>query len=114
MRAAVLAWTFSCAAAGFFLGLACNTERPNGEPCLKNRDCESGFCRSDVCVPEPINNVVTSSGTTGGEPGGGGGGGAGGGGAGGGGMGGGGMGGGTSGGGTGGSGGSGGAAGQGG
>jgi hypothetical protein len=42
----------------------CAEERPNGAACLKSRDCESEFCRSGTCVPEPVTGFTTSGPTT--------------------------------------------------
>lgn len=39
----------------------CAETRANGETCLKASDCESGFCRGYLCVPEPKNTLATSA-----------------------------------------------------
>ena len=31
-------------------GVACSTQRQNGQDCLKDDDCESDFCVAHVCV----------------------------------------------------------------
>ena len=53
---------FATGTACLLMGLAgCETTRANGEACLKARDCESGFCRGYVCVPEAKNTPATSA-----------------------------------------------------
>jgi len=44
---------------------ACDTTRANGAPCLKNRDCDSGLCRSGVCVGQPGDSPPPATGGTG-------------------------------------------------
>jgi hypothetical protein len=45
--------------------VGCHELRPNGEACLKDRDCESGRCRSSVCAPETVVEPSTTSVTVG-------------------------------------------------
>ena len=47
---------------------ACNsTEGTNGQYCLKNDDCESKHCISNVCRPEPKFGGATPAPTQGGS-----------------------------------------------
>ena len=48
-------------AALMLAGAACDEGRPNGSPCIKDRDCESGVCRSSTCIAPPINTPAQSS-----------------------------------------------------
>ncbi len=52
------------AAAAVSLAFGCETKRPNGAACLKDRDCESERCRSGVCVPVATDNTATAGTTT--------------------------------------------------
>jgi hypothetical protein len=58
--AALATGVFSVAIVSLAL-VGCDDARPNGEPCLKDRDCESGFCRSSVCASRPHDTPETVS-----------------------------------------------------
>lgn len=46
---------------GAMVVASCSEDRPNGSPCIKDVDCESGYCRSSTCVQPPVNTPATTA-----------------------------------------------------